>query len=104
VTKSGTNRFSGNAFEFLRDHRFNAISPFAVKAPTANRRTTGSNAASSGGTLGGRSSGQAVLLRRLPGTLVRQRPSANIEFVPTASMLAGDFTDFASPAATADVR
>src|SRR5207237_1476185 len=25
ITKSGTNRFSGNAFEFLRDHRFNAI-------------------------------------------------------------------------------
>src|SRR6185503_6336390 len=29
VTKSGTNRFSGNLFEFNRDHRFNAIDPFA---------------------------------------------------------------------------
>ena len=29
VTKSGTNRFSGNVFEFLRHHRFNATSRFA---------------------------------------------------------------------------
>ena len=33
VTKSGTNRFSGNAFEFLRHHRFNATSPFASIGP-----------------------------------------------------------------------
>src|SRR4029079_6491632 len=29
ITKSRSNRFSGNAFEFLRDHRFNAINHFA---------------------------------------------------------------------------
>src|SRR5439155_13813783 len=29
VTKSGTNRFSGNAFEFVRDRRFNATNPFS---------------------------------------------------------------------------
>ena len=29
ITKSGTNRFSGNLFEFNRDHRFNAVDPFA---------------------------------------------------------------------------
>ena len=29
---------------------------------------------------------------------MRQRPTSNIEFVPTAAMLAGDFTQFASPA------
>src|SRR5205085_4432154 len=32
------------------------------------------------------------------GTVLRQRPTSNIEFVPTAAMLAGDFTQFASPA------
>ena len=32
------------------------------------------------------------------GTAIRQRPSANIAFVPTPAMLAGDFTTFASPA------
>ena len=29
ITKSGTNRFTGNLFEFLRDNRFNATNPFA---------------------------------------------------------------------------
>mgnify|MGYP003694512831 CR=1 FL=1 len=29
VTKSGTNAFHGSLFEFLRDRRFNATSPFA---------------------------------------------------------------------------
>ena len=33
ITKSGTNRFSGGVFEFLRHHRFNAISPFAAAGP-----------------------------------------------------------------------
>jgi hypothetical protein len=33
VTKSGTNRFSGNAFEFVRDRRFNATNPFAQTGP-----------------------------------------------------------------------
>jgi hypothetical protein len=33
VTKSGTNRFSGNVFEFVRDHRFNATNRFAAVGP-----------------------------------------------------------------------
>jgi len=33
VTKSGTNRFSGNGFEFLRDYRFNAPERFAPFSP-----------------------------------------------------------------------
>ena len=40
VTKSGTNTFHGNAFEFLRDKRFNATNPFAAIGPTASGRTT----------------------------------------------------------------
>jgi hypothetical protein len=35
------------------------------------------------------------------GTLIRQTPSANIVRVPTAAMLAGDFTTVASPACNA---
>ena len=40
ITKSGTNRFSGNVFEFLRDHRFNATNPFAASVPTESAWTT----------------------------------------------------------------
>jgi hypothetical protein len=99
VTKSGTNRFSGNAFEFLRDHRFNATSPFAAVGPDGKRLDDGLKRSQFGGTLGG-----PIVKDKLfffvgyQGTVLRQRPTSNVGYVPTASMLAGDFTDFASPA------
>ena len=102
VTKSGTNRFHGNVFEFLRDHRFNATNPFAAIGPDGKRRDDGLKRNQFGGTLGGPIvQRQAVLLRRYQGTATAQRPAANIAFVPTAAMLAGDFTAFASPACNA---
>ena len=53
VTKSGTNRFSGNVFEFLRDQRFNATSPFAPIGPDGKRQDDGLKRNQFGGTLGG---------------------------------------------------
>lgn len=41
VTKSGTNRYSGNVFEFVRDKRFNAKSPFAPIGPNGKRQDDG---------------------------------------------------------------
>src|SRR5215510_6656367 len=99
VTKSGTNRFSGNVFEFLRDHRFNATDPFAQIGPNGKRVDDGLQRNQFGGTFGG-----PILQNRLfffgayQGTTVRQQPAANIAWVPTSAMLAGDFTTFASPA------
>ncbi len=98
VTKSGTNRFSGNAFEFLRHHRFNATSPFARIGPDGKRFDDGLKRNQFGGTFGG-----PVLKDRMfffvayQGTALRQRPASNVANVPTAAMLAGDFTTFASP-------
>ncbi|MBI4888856.1 MAG: TonB-dependent receptor [Acidobacteria bacterium] len=98
VTRSGTNRFSGNAFEFLRDRRFNATNPFAQTGPDGTRVDDGLQRNQFGGTLGG-----PIVQNRLfffgayQGTTVRQQPAANIAWVPTAQMLAGDFTTFASP-------
>ena len=98
VTKSGTNRFSGNGFEFLRHHRFNATSPFAAIGPDGRHLDDGLKRSQFGGTLGG-----PIVRDRLfffggyQGTVLRQRPASNIAFVPTPAMLAGDFRDFASP-------
>ena len=100
VTKSGTNAYHGNAFEFLRDKRFNATAVFAgVDPATGRRRDDGLKRNQFGGTLGG-----PVVRDKLfffagyQGTATRQTPSDNIGYVPTAAMLAGDFTAFASPA------
>ena len=99
VTKSGTNRFSGSAFEFFRDKRFNATDPFAQIGDDGERLDDGLSRHQFGGTLGG-----PIIRDRLfffsayQGTRVRSTPAANIAWVPTPAMLAGDFTQFASPA------
>ena len=98
VTKSGTNRFSGNGFEFLRHFRLNARSTFAPIGPDGERMDDGLKRNQFGGTLGG-----PIIRDKLfffggyQGTPVRQRPASNIAFVPTPAMLAGDFTTFTSP-------
>ena len=53
VTRSGTNRFSGSAFEFARHHRFNATSPFAAVGPDGERASDGLVRNQFGGTFGG---------------------------------------------------
>jgi len=99
VTKSGTNRFSGNAFEFLRDHRFNSISRFAAIGPDGKPQDDGLRRNQFGGTFGGPIvKDKLFFFAAYQGTRLRQRPTSNIEYVPTAAMLAGDFGAFASPA------
>ena len=100
VTKSGTNVLHGNAFEFLRDHRFNATSPFAAIDPsTGKRMSDGLRRHQYGGTLGGPIvADKLFFFAGYQGTPTRVTPADNIAYVPTAAMLAGDFTAFASPA------
>ena len=99
VTKSGTNALHGNAFEFLRDKRFNAKDPFAALGPDGTRKDDGLVRHQFGGTLGG-----PIMRDKLfffggyQGTNIQQTPASNITYVPTAAMLAGDFTTFASTA------
>ena len=102
VTKSGTNRWSGNVFEFLRDHRFNATDYFAPVGADGKQIDDGLNRNQFGGTLGG-----PILKDKLfffgayQGTRTRQMPPSFIAFVPTAAMMRGDFTAYASPACNA---
>jgi hypothetical protein len=94
VTKSGTNEFHGDLFEFLRNDLFNAQRYFAPKKSTLKRNQFG-------GTIGG-----PIMKNRLfffagyQGTTVRQDFAAE-SFLPTARMLSGDWTAFASPACNA---
>jgi hypothetical protein len=99
VTKSGANTFRGDAFEFLRDHHFNAPQHFAAIGPDGKQVDDGLRRSQFGGTLGG-----PIVRDRLfffggyQGTVRRQVPSGNVAYVPTAQMLAGDFTTITSPA------
>jgi Carboxypeptidase regulatory-like domain/TonB dependent receptor-like, beta-barrel len=99
VTKSGTNSFHGNGFEFLRDHRLNATSPFAAIGKDGKRQDDGLKRNQFGGTIGGPiARDKLFFFGGYQGTALRFRPSDQIAFVPSAAMLAGDFTAFASPA------
>ena len=99
VTRSGTNRFHGNAFEFLRDKRFNASDAFAAIGADGKKVSDGLVRNQFGGTFGG-----PLIRDRLfffggyQGTRTRQTPASFIAWVPSAAMLAGDFTAYASPA------
>jgi hypothetical protein len=92
VTKSGTNDFHGDLFEFVRNGSFNARNAFATRRDSIKRHQFG-------GTGGG-----PILKNKLfffagyQGATIRQDPSDQIAIVPTPAMLAGDFTAFASPA------
>jgi hypothetical protein len=99
VTKSGTNTFHGNAFEFVRDKRFNATNPFALIGPDGKRQDDGLKRNQFGGTVGGPIvTDKLFFFAGYQGTKTRQIPADLIAFVPTPAMLAGDFTTFASPA------
>lgn len=92
VTKSGTNSFHGDLFEFLRNGDLNARNFFATSRDTLKRNQFG-------GTVGG-----PILKNKLffffgyQATRIRQDATDSTAFVPTAQMLAGNFTAFASPA------
>ena len=88
VTRSGSNAFHGDSFEFLRNGDLNARNLFAATRDTLKRNQFG-------GTVGG-----PVIKNKLffffgyQDTITRQDPVANTAatFVPTAAMLQGNFS------------
>ena len=88
ITRSGSNAFHGDAFEFLRNGDMNARNFFAPARDTLKRNQFG-------GTIGG-----PVIKNKLffffgyQDTITRQDPLANTSatFVPTAAMIAGNFS------------
>ena len=92
VTKSGGNEFHGDAFEFLRNGDLNARNFFAVTRDTLKRNQYG-------GTLGGPvKHNKLFFFAGYQGTIQRSDPATGTAFVPTAAMLAGDFTAATSAA------
>jgi hypothetical protein len=90
VTKSGTNQFHGDAFEFLRNADLNARNFFAAQRDSLKRNQFG-------GVVGGPIKKDKVFFfAGYQGTTIRQTPIQTLAFVPTAAMFQGDFTTFAS--------
>ena len=98
ATKAGTNSYHGDLFEFARNHRFNATSPFAsVNPKTGKRFDDGLVRNQFGGVLGGPIVKDRVqFFAAYQGTRTTQTPADSITFIPTAAMLAGDFSTVAS--------
>jgi hypothetical protein len=90
VTKSGTNELHGNAFWFVRNYLFNARNAFAASRDSLKRNQFG-------GTLGG-----PIVQNKLfffggyQRTTTREAPTPRFSYVPTPSVLAGDFRTMAA--------
>jgi hypothetical protein len=92
VTKSGSNQVHGDAFEFNRDRRFIERNYFAAEKDNLSRNQFG-------GTLGAPIvKNKLFLFGGYQGRIEKSNPPTVISYAPTAAMLAGDFTAFASPA------
>lgn len=86
VTKSGTNEFHGDAFEFVRNGDMNARNFFAPKQDTLKRNQFG-------GSIGGPIiKNKMFFFGTIQYTPVRQTAQGEVAFVPTAAERNGDFS------------
>src|SRR5450755_3495765 len=86
VTKSGSNSWHGDLFEFLRNGDANAIAYFATRRDSLKRNQFG-------GTFGGRIiRDKLFFFGGFQQSNIRQDPSSSTAFVPTAAALTGDFS------------
>jgi hypothetical protein len=91
VTKSGTNEFHGDAFEFIRNYHFNARNFYAASRDSLKRNQFG-------GTFGGPiKKDKLFVFLGYQGNIIRSNPAQASSFIPTAQMMSGDFTTIASP-------
>ncbi|HLI84426.1 MAG TPA: carboxypeptidase regulatory-like domain-containing protein [Bryobacteraceae bacterium] len=98
VTKSGTNEYHGDLFEFVRNNVFNATNPFAA-VQNGQRLTDGLKRNQFGGTIGGPiEKNKLFFFGGFQETLTRQQPASNLSFIPTAAILQGNWSAFTSPA------
>jgi hypothetical protein len=88
VTKSGTNQWHGDAFEFVRNRAFNARNYFADKKDPLKRNQFG-------GTIGGPiHKNTTFVFFGWQKTIVRSVNNASNAVIPIAQNLTGDFTNY----------
>ena len=90
VTKSGSNQFHGDAFEFVRNYLFNARNRFQPVRDSLKRNQFG-------GTIGGpisRTSCSSFV--GYQDSIVKSSPTGTVAYVPTPAMLQGNFQTVAS--------
>jgi hypothetical protein len=92
VTRSGTNELHGSLFEFLRNGAVNARNAFSTRPDSLKRNQYG-------GTLGGPIvKNKLFFFGAYQGMKVSASPIPNFAYIPTAAMVAGDWTAITSPA------
>lgn len=90
VTKSGTNNWHGDAFEFVRNRVFNARNFFANQRDPLKRNQFG-------GTVGGPiRKDTSFIFFGYQGTRIRTQNNARNTILPTAANLTGDFSNYLS--------
>jgi len=101
VTKSGTNEYHGDLFEFLRNGDLNARDYFAAVRDTLKRNQFGGVA---GGPVLPRLKNKLFFFGGFQRTSLRSDGTQNTAFIPTPAAVAGDFTALASPACNNGVQ
>ena len=92
ITKSGTNQYHGDLFEFLRNGDLNARNFFAARHDALRRNQFG-------GAIGGPVKGDHLFFFfGYQGTRIRTAPPNTISYIPTAAVLSGDFSQLESAA------
>jgi hypothetical protein len=95
VTKSGSNEWHGNVFEFVRNGSVNAVNFFAAGQDSLKRNQFG-------GTFGGRIiPNKLFFFGGVQETILRQDPSGSSAVIPTQAALNGDFSTIESAACQA---
>ena len=98
VTKSGTNSFHGDLFEFFRNSDLNARDFFRAGSDGLKRNQFG-------GTLGGPiTKDKLFFFLGYQGTTIRQNLVNQAAYVPTAAELKGDFSQYIAAGCPAAAR
>jgi len=97
VSRSGTNDFHGDAFEFVRNADFNARDYFTKTAAFPNGQSDNLKRNQFGGTLGGPiKRNKLFFFLGYQGTIIRSSPASIPAVLPTASELQGNFHNYES--------